>query len=112
MTISQTNFKTEHHFDTIQHVKKRFRKFLKKFWLYLKILYEIANFVLSDDNDVPLAIQMSARAVIQADSAIHKEALEAAAGTWDGEKLEVSKYAENLEQLDNGVKIPPKGKSC
>ena len=65
----------------------------------------------SDDNDVPLAIQMSARAVIQADSAIHKEALEAAAGTWDGEKLEVSKYAENLEQLDNGVKIPPKGKS-
>ena len=75
-------------------------------------MYEIANFVLSDDNDVPLAIQMAARAVIQADSAIHKEALEAAAGTWDGEKLEVSKYAENLEQLDNGVKIPPKGNYC
>ena len=52
---------------------------------------------------------MSAKAVIQAQSAIHKEALEAAAGSWDGEKVEVSKYAENLEQLDNGVKIPPKG---
>ena len=53
---------------------------------------------------------MSAKAVIQANSAIHQEALEAAAGTWDGEKVEVSKYAENLEQLDNGVKIPPSGK--
>ena len=63
----------------------------------------------SDNNDVPLAIQMSAKAVIQADSAIHKEALEAAAGSWDGEKVEVSKFAENLEQLDNGVKIPPSG---
>ena len=54
---------------------------------------------------------MSAKAVIQADSAIHKEALEAAAGTWDGEQLQVSKFAENLEQLDNGVKIPPSGLS-
>ena len=69
-------------------------------------------FSISDDNDVPLAIQMSAKAVIQAESAIHKEALEAAAGTWDGEKLEVSKYAENLEQFDNGVKIPPSGNYC
>ena len=77
-----------------------------------KMKLRILFFIFSDDNDVPLAIQMSARAVIQADSAIHKEALEAAAGTWDGEKLEVSKYAENLEQLDNGVKIPPSGKSC
>jgi len=65
-----------------------------------------------DNNDVPLAIQMSAKAVIQAQSAIHQEALEAAAGSWDGEKLEVSKYAENLEQLDNGVKIPPSGWKC
>ena len=77
-----------------------------------KMKLGILFFIFSDDNDVPLAIQMSARAVIQADSAIHKEALEAAAGTWDGEKLEVSKYAENLEQLDNGVKIPPKGNNC
>ena len=59
---------------------KKKMKFLILFFLFF-----------SDDNDVPLAIQMSARAVIQADSAIHKEALEAAAGTWDGEKLEVSK---------------------
>ena len=31
---------------------------------------------------------MRAKAVIQAQSAIHKEALEAAAGSWDGEKVE------------------------
>lgn len=65
-----------------------------------------------DDNDVPLAIQMSAKAVLDAQSAIHKAEIEAAAGSWDGEKIEVSKFAENLEQLDNGVKIPPKGWKC
>jgi len=65
-----------------------------------------------DNNDVPLAIQMSAKAVLQADSAIHKAEIECAAGTWDGEKLQVSKYAKDLVQLDNGVKIPPKGWKC
>lgn len=65
-----------------------------------------------DDQEVPLAVQMSAKAVIQAESAIHKAELEAAANTWDGEKIEVSKHAENLKQLDNGVKIPPTGWKC
>ena len=55
---------------------------------------------------------MSAKAIIKADSAIHKAEIEAAAGSWDGEKLQVSKFAENLEQLDNGIKIPPKGWKC
>ena len=63
-----------------------------------------------DDQEVPLAIQMSAKAVIQADSAIHKAEVEAAAGSWDGEALVVSKFAENLEQLNNGVQIPPNPK--
>ena len=38
--------------------------------------------------------------------------LEASSDTWDGEKVEVSKHAENLKQLDIGKKIPPKGWKC
>lgn len=68
--------------------------------------------MISDDNDVPLAIQMSANAVLKAQSAIHKAEVEAAAGSWDGEKIQVSKHAENLQQLDNGIKIPPKNWKC
>ena len=70
------------------------------------------TFSIVDDQDVPLAIQMSAKAVLQAESAIHKAEIECAAGTWDGEKIEVSKYAKDLKQLDNGVKIPPKNWKC
>ena len=33
-------------------------------------------------------------------------------GTWDGEALVESKFAKDLKQLDNGVKIPPKGWKC
>ncbi len=65
-----------------------------------------------DDNDVPLALQMSAKGIISAESATYKAEIEAAAGSWDGEKIEVSKFADNLEQLDNGIKIPPKGWKC
>ena len=65
-----------------------------------------------DDADIPLAIQMSAKAIIKAESAVRKGELEASAGTWDGEKIEVSKYANDLQQLDNGKKIPPKGWKC
>ena len=32
--------------------------------------------------------------------------------TWDGEALVESKFAKDLKQLDNGVKIPPKGWKC
>ena len=55
---------------------------------------------------------MSAKAILKADSAVRKGELEAAAGTWDGEMIEVSKYAADLKQLDNGKKIPPKGWKC
>ena len=59
-----------------------------------------------------MAIQMSAQAILKADSAIHKAEIDCAAGTWDGEKLQVSKYAKDLLQLDNGIKIPPKNWKC
>lgn len=32
--------------------------------------------------------------------------------SWEGEQLVESKFAANLEQLNNGVKIPPKGWQC
>jgi ubiquitin carboxyl-terminal hydrolase 5/13 len=34
------------------------------------------------------------------------------AGAWVEEKPQISKYAESLKQLDNGVKIPPSGWRC
>lgn len=42
-------------------------------------------------------------------SKIEKESL---ACTWDGEKRIVSQYANDLQQLDNGKKIPPSGWKC
>ena len=65
-----------------------------------------------DDPDIPLAVQMSAKAILKADSAVRKGELEASAGTWDGEMIEVSKFAADLQQLDNGKKIPPRGWKC
>ncbi len=73
---------------------------------------DFTNLISLDDQDVPLGIQLSANGVIAVESATHKAAIEQAAGSWDGEMLVVSKFAENLEQLDNGVKIPPKGWKC
>lgn len=47
-----------------------------------------------------------------ADSAITKIEKETLSGTWDGEMRQVSQYAHNLQQLDNGKKIPPAGWKC
>jgi ubiquitin carboxyl-terminal hydrolase 5/13 len=35
-----------------------------------------------------------------------------AIAAWEGEERFISKHAENLKQLDNGVKIPPSGWKC
>ena len=59
-----------------------------------------------------MAIQMSAQEILKGESAIHKAEIESAAGTWDGEKVSVSKHAKDLLQLDNGLKIPPKNWKC
>lgn len=64
------------------------------------------------DTDLPELIRESANGVISTESAFRKEELQAATGTWNGEQRCVSKYAESLEQLENGVKIPPKGWKC
>jgi len=50
--------------------------------------------------------------VLAAESATKLAEAEALAGTWDGEVRLISKHSENLQQLDNGKKVPPKGWRC
>lgn len=47
-----------------------------------------------------------------AESVTSKQAKESMVGTWDGEIRKISIFAENLQQLDNGKKIPPTGWKC
>lgn len=54
----------------------------------------------------------SIQGILNSESVISKLEKESLAGTWDGEARHVSKYAEGLLQLDNGVKIPPSGWKC
>ncbi|XP_062505674.1 ubiquitin carboxyl-terminal hydrolase 5-like [Corticium candelabrum] len=58
--------------------------------------------------ELPLKIQESIAGVIAAEAASRQEAVAA----WEGEVKFISKHAENLKQLDNGVKIPPSGWKC
>lgn len=60
------------------------------------------------NGDLPLQVQLSIAGVITADTASYKEQV----ASWDGEKRLISKHAENLLQLDNGVKVPPRGWKC
>lgn len=62
--------------------------------------------------DLPEVVQLSVNGVLAADSASKLEEAQAMAGTWDGEKRPITKHAEGLLQLDNGVKIPPRGWKC
>lgn len=50
--------------------------------------------------------------ILTSESVISKMEKESLAGTWDGEVRLVSKFADGLLQLDNGVKIPPSGWKC
>ncbi|ELT92166.1 hypothetical protein CAPTEDRAFT_182887 [Capitella teleta] len=65
-----------------------------------------------DEPSIPFQVQMSAAGIVAAPSVAKQEELAAANASWDGEKRVISKYAENLEQLDNGRKIPPSGWKC
>uniref|UniRef100_A0A336MN68 Ubiquitin carboxyl-terminal hydrolase n=1 Tax=Culicoides sonorensis TaxID=179676 RepID=A0A336MN68_CULSO len=64
------------------------------------------------NSELPMILEMAVQGIISAESATERERKEALAGTWDGEVRKVSAYAENLEQLDNGKKIPPRGWKC
>ncbi|XP_071530213.1 ubiquitin carboxyl-terminal hydrolase 5 isoform X2 [Panulirus ornatus] len=62
--------------------------------------------------DLPEIVQQSVAAILRAESALHLAEVEAASGAWDGEVRQVSKNADTLKQLDNGVKVPPRGWKC
>lgn len=57
-------------------------------------------------------MQNSIEAIVAADSINLKLEKESVTGTWDGEKRQVSIYALDLQQLDNGRKVPPSGWKC
>ncbi|XP_049819162.1 ubiquitin carboxyl-terminal hydrolase 5 isoform X2 [Aethina tumida] len=64
------------------------------------------------DNNLPEIVKQSVQALLDLPSASKLAELEALSGTWDGEARMVSKYASNLTQLDNGIKISPSGWKC
>ncbi|CAG0915767.1 unnamed protein product [Notodromas monacha] len=59
-----------------------------------------------------LVLRDVVKKALEMESASKLSELEALAGTWDGEARQISKNAENLTQLDNGIRIPPSGWKC
>jgi len=75
------------------------------------VLPEWTKIPLTDPN-IPPEVLISATAILAANSAAKLEEAAALSGTWDGEVRIKSKHADDLVQLDNGVKIPPAGWKC
>lgn len=61
---------------------------------------------------LPAIVTDSVNAIISSDSAFRKFEKEQLTGTWDGEMKQVSIYALELMQFENGKKIPPTGWKC
>lgn len=61
---------------------------------------------------LPAIVNDSVNAIISSDSAFRKFEKEQLTGTWDGEMKQVSIYALELMQFENGKKIPPTGWKC
>lgn len=59
-----------------------------------------------------MQVTNSIQGILNSESVISKLEKESLAGTWDGEARQVSKFAEGLLQLNNGVKVPPSGWKC
>ena len=73
------------------------------------VLYpENESYALTDPA-LPHLVRLSVDSVLAADSAFRKDEIQAC--RWDGEKRQITKFAD-LEQLNNGVKVPPKGWVC
>jgi len=64
------------------------------------------------NTDLPMGVNLAVAGIRTAVSANKQAAIDAAQGTWDGEALVISKYAENLTQCPNPPKIPPTGWKC
>lgn len=61
---------------------------------------------------LPVEVTNSIKAIIAAESAMKKLEKDQMSGTWDGEVRQVSTHALELQQIDNGKKIPPLGWKC
>ena len=67
------------------------------------------NNVISLPNEqIPEQVQLSIAGIISTNTSAFSEQV----SSWSGEKRVISKLAENLKQLDNGVKVPPSGWKC
>ncbi|KAH8302678.1 hypothetical protein KR044_009390 [Drosophila immigrans] len=73
---------------------------------------QLANKLPYPDPELPMRVTQAVEAILAAESAIAKLEKATLSGTWDGEVRQASKHAENLQQLDNGKKIPPSGWQC
>ncbi|KAL5548080.1 hypothetical protein UlMin_003311 [Ulmus minor] len=58
--------------------------------------------------ELPEKVRLAVDAILMAECAERKEQVAA----WTADKKQVSAYAENLQQFDNGVIIPPSGWKC
>jgi ubiquitin carboxyl-terminal hydrolase 5/13 len=58
--------------------------------------------------DLPQKVKEAVEGILAAPTASKAEAVVA----WEGDKRTVSRHAENLRQLNNGVRIPPSGWKC
>ncbi|EFA83032.1 deubiquitinating enzyme [Heterostelium album PN500] len=75
---------------------------------YSIYFYPIDKHFELNDPTVPSAIRESAEGVIKANSVSRKEEIVG----WSAEQVFPSKYADDLKQLDNGVRVPPTGWRC
>lgn len=62
--------------------------------------------------NLPAIVNESVNAITSSDSAFKKFEKEQLTGTWDGEMKQVSVYALELQQHENGKKIPMSGWKC
>ncbi|XP_023298160.2 ubiquitin carboxyl-terminal hydrolase 5 [Lucilia cuprina] len=76
------------------------------------VMPDIQNKLPFPNNDFPLIVTQSVESILAQESAISKLEKQTLTGTWDGEVRQVSKFSENLQQLNNGKKIPPSGWKC
>ncbi|EEF36623.1 Ubiquitin carboxyl-terminal hydrolase, putative [Ricinus communis] len=58
--------------------------------------------------ELPEKVRLAADAILMAEGAERKEQLAA----WTADKKQISSYAMNLQQIDNGVIVPPSGWKC
>jgi len=65
-----------------------------------------------NNTDLPMGVHLSVAGIRTAVSANKQAAIDAAQGSWDGEALVISKYAENLQQVENPPKVTPTGWKC